>query len=411
MTIRIARDGRGHGRGYSAGMAADRYVTETAVVAEVVDRARAAGRVALDTEFLWERTYVPKICLTQLAVQDEVFLIDPLGGAGLEPIAELIADDAVVKVMHAPAADLLAFGLQYGARPRRVFDTQLAAGFVGLTATASLDRLLSDALRVRTDHHESFSDWSQRPLSDTQLAYAGDDVRHLEALADELTRRLAQRERTDWAVEELSRRIPDGADVVPDPGEAWRKVQRRSRLKPQQVGVLRELAAWREREARRRDIPASWVMKDATLVELARVQPPSLEAARKVRGIGGNLGERDFNGLRAAITAGRESPPPAPPAQVPASVARRADAASGLAATLLRVRCADHDIASELVATRGDLERYVESVIVGNPEEEALGRGWRADLVGREIADLVAGRVAMSLSAEKPYLVIRRVES
>ena len=146
-----------------------RIVTDAAGVDEVTAAARAAGRCALDTEFLWEKSYAPHLCLVQIAVGDEIWLIDPLAGAPLEPLGALIADPAVQKLMHAPSADLIAFGLHFGSVPANVYDTQVAAGFVGLTASASLDRLLDAVLKVRLDHNETFSDWSRRPLPSNML--------------------------------------------------------------------------------------------------------------------------------------------------------------------------------------------------------------------------------------------------
>ena len=232
--------------------------------------ARAAGRCALDTEFMWEKSYAPQLCLVQVAVGDTIWLVDPLAGAPLEPLGELIADASVQKLMHAPSADLIAFGLHFGSVPANVFDTQVAAGFVGLTASASLDRLLDAVLKVRLNHNETFSDWTRRPLKETQLHYAADDVRYLNQLVEELERRLAERGRRDWAHAEIERRFCTPEAAGGDPERAYRKVQRRGKLSPQAQAVLVDVAAWREQLARRRDQPSGWVMKDPTLVEIAR---------------------------------------------------------------------------------------------------------------------------------------------
>ncbi len=386
----------------------DRYVTSAAEVDEIAARAQAAGRVAIDTEFLWERTYAPQLCLVQLAVGDDVLLVDPLEGAPLEPIAGLIADPAVEVIMHAATADLLAFGLRFGTRPTRVFDTQVAAGFVGLTATASLDRLLHDAIAVRLGHSESLSDWTRRPLSATQREYAGDDVRHLLRLTDDLVSRLDRSGRSAWAADELAHRYPDGESVIADPDEAWRKVQRRGRLRPRQLAILREVASWREREARRRDMPAGWVMKDAALVEVARLAPTTVQLLRKVRGIG-SPGERDAAAVVAAVEKGAAAPPiVVGPAPAP-TAARRVDAAAGLAGALLRARCSEQDIASELVATRVELDTYIEDIVLGVDRANPLSAGWRHEMVGRELIALVEGRVSLSLRADRPFLVISDV--
>ena len=391
----------------AAPTASDVLLTAARDVEALADRVRAAGRMALDTEFLWERTYAPQLCLVQIALPDEVALVDPVAGAPLEPVARLIADPDVEVVMHAPAADLLAFGLHYDVRPTRVVDTQVLAGFVGLTASAGLERLVSAVLKVTLNHHESFSDWRRRPLSPTQAAYAGDDVRHLLDLADRLRARLEAKGRAGWAAAELERRYGPDASLIPDPETAWRKVARRGRLTGRQLAVLRAVAAWREREARRRDLPASWLVKDPTLVELARTAPQTPEAVLRVRGISKGTPTGDVRSMIEAVAEGLEAEPPAQGHVPPAAVQRRVDAASGLAGTLLRVRCADADIAPELVATRSDLDRFLEAVVAGGPlDEQPLGTDWRWTLAGREIVELVEGRVALSLRPRAPYLAI-----
>jgi ribonuclease D len=301
----------------------DRVITDTASVEALAASARAIGWIAIDTEFLWEKTYAPVLCLAQVAIGDDVALIDPLAGASLAPLAAVVADPTVEVLMHAPSADLLAFGLHHDARPSRVVDTQLLAGFVGLTASASLERLLADALKITVSHHESFSDWKRRPLSDSQLEYAGDDVRWLRRLVDEIRRRLEQQGRTGWADAELARRYPDGDDATPNPREAYRKVQRRGRLSPRQMAVLLEVAAWREGEARRRDLPTQWVMKDPTLVEIARLAPTSVDALSHIRGVAG-LKPRDAEVLIAGIEAGRAAEPITGGSAAPPAVQRRA---------------------------------------------------------------------------------------
>jgi len=382
-------------------------VSDAAGVAAAVQAARAAGSCAIDTEFLWEKTYAPQLCLAQLAVGDEIWLIDPLAGAPLDPVAELVADPAVEKLMHAPSADLIAFGLHFGSVPANVFDTQIAAGFVGLTAGAGLERLLDQVLRVRLDHDETFSDWSRRPLTDTQLLYAADDVRHLAALVAELRRRLDERGRTAWAQAEIERRfcVPEAAGA--DPERAWRKVQRRGRLSPTAQAVLIDVAAWRERAARRRDQPAAWVVKDPTLVEIARAAPQSAEQLRRIRGLGKGLNERDTAELLAAVEGGLGRTPPPKEASVPQRVARRVETVATLAVPMARIRCLDQDLAPELVATRADLDRFLEAVVVGEGADELpLGQGWRRELLGDDLIRLASGEVALSLNREAPYLRI-----
>ena len=382
-------------------------LTAPADVRALADQARAEGRVALDTEFLWERTYTPVPCLVQVATAERLAVVDPLRGGDVTPIVELVADPAVELLMHAPSADLLLFARRFGVRPARVFDVQLLAGFVGLGSSLAYDRLVEAVLRIRLVHNETFSNWSHRPLSETQIAYAADDVRHLHALADALVRQLADRGRTAWARDELERRYGDG-NAAPDPRRAYLKLARRGRLNGRQLAVLREVAAWREQEAQSSDLPVGWVLKDPTLVEIARTMPRDVAAIGRVRGVT-RIAPAALERLAAAVAAGVAADPIEVPREPPRDVARRVAAAAELAAVLLRIRCDEADLAPELVATRGDLERFAEAVVTGGSDGHALASGWRYDLVGAELRELFAGRIAIASRATPPYLdVLRR---
>jgi ribonuclease D len=383
------------------------HLTTPADVTRLADEARAAGRIGLDTEFLWERTYAPVPCLVQVATADRIAIVDPIAGVDIAPIAALVADPSVEVLMHAPAADLVLFARRFGIRPTRIFDVQVVAGFVGLGTSLAYDRLVERVLRIRLVHNETFSNWVKRPLSPTQIAYAADDVRHLHAVADALARDVAARGRSAWVADELARRYGPGVPAA-DPRQAYLKLSRRGRLSGRQLALLREIAAWREAEAQAGDLPVGWILKDPTLVEIARTMPRDTESIGHVRGASGLSGAARAR-LVDAIEAGLAAQPIEPPREPPRELARRVAAASELAAVLLRAGCDASDIASELVATRGDLERYVELVLAGGAEEHPLATGWRAELVGRELRDLVEGRIALASLAKPPYLdVIRR---
>jgi len=380
------------------------HLSSTADVERFAAEARAAGRLALDTEFLWERTYAPVPCLVQVATADRIAVIDPIAGGDVAPIAALMADPAVEVLMHAPAADLLLFARRYQVRPIRIFDVQLVAGFLGLGTSLAYDRLVERVLHVRLVHNETFSNWVKRPLSATQIEYAADDVRHLHAIADALHADLAKRGRTAWAEDELARRYGAGVSA-PDPRQAYLKLPRRGRLSGRQLAVLREVAAWREAEAETSDLPVGWVLKDPTLIEMGRTMPRDVTAIGNVRGASGLSGAARTR-LAAAIATGMEAEPLEPPREVPRELARRVAAASELAGVLLRVRCDAADIASELVATRTDLERFVELIVTNDDTPHPLAEGWRHQLVGSELRDLIGGRIALASLPKPPFLAI-----
>jgi ribonuclease D len=379
----------------------------TAEVQALADEARSEGRLAVDTEFLWERTYAPIPCLVQVATASRLAVIDPLEGGDIGPIAQLVGDPAVELLMHAPSGDLVLFARRFGVRPVRVFDVQLVAGFVGLGYSSAYDRLVHRILRIHLVHNETFSNWTKRPLSPTQIAYAADDVRHLHAIADALASQVETRGRTAWVRDELDRRYGE-AVAAPDPRRAYLKVTRRGRLTGRQLAVLREVAAWREREAAKSDLPVGWVLKDPTAIEIARTMPRDAAAISRVRGVG-RMSASALQRLIEAITAGIECDPIKLPPEPSQAVLRRVAAATDLASVLMRVRCDEADLAPELVATRPELERFVEGLVVGDLEAHPMADGWRDDLVGAEVRELVEGRIAIAVHDRAPFIeIIRR---
>ena len=378
------------------------HLRDPAGVAAFAADARSEGRLALDTEFVWERTYSPVPCLLQLATAERLAVLDPLEDVDVGPIAELVGDPAVQLVMHAPAGDLLLFATRYGVRATNVFDTQLAAGFVGYGISMAYDRLVERALSVTLTHNETFSDWSRRPLTEAQIAYAADDVRYLFALADALVKQLEDMGRRPWAEDEIARRYGAAATIEPDPQRAYLKVARRGRLSGRQLSALRAVAAWREEEARSRDLPPGWVLKDPSVVEVARRNPADAAALGRLRGLG-NLSASASQRLLEALARAADAEPPAAARELPPGLARRVAAASALGAVLVRARCEGARIAPELVATRAELESFVEAMASGQ-DGHALLTGWRRDLVGAELKELVQGNVALALDPQAPYV-------
>jgi len=378
-------------------------ITDSGALAGLLADARSAGRCALDTEFVWERTYAPVLCLVQIATPSRLAVVDPLRGAPLEPVAELMSDRGVVKAMHAAGADLTAFALHFGAPAASVFDTQLAAGFAGYGGSLSLERLLDQVVHVRLKHAEGFTDWSKRPLTEAQVAYAADDVRHLLDAMDALERRLGDQGRDRWAHEEMTRRY-DGALLIQDPDEAWRRVAGRGKLRGEQLSALVAVAAWREREARRRDIPTSWLVRDATLVELARRRPQTAADAADVRGLQIKRGPQLDDLLRVLGQA--HGPPPERSVELSSEMRDRIRVVLPLASSVLQAACAEAGIASELVATRDDLESLIRIVGEGGDDHPLLS-GWRREVAGERLLRLLRGEVALRVVDGPPHVAGR----
>ncbi|HMM48925.1 MAG TPA: HRDC domain-containing protein [Miltoncostaeaceae bacterium] len=380
-------------------------IGDAAGVAALAERARSAGRMALDFEFLWERTYAPLPCLAQVNIDGEIALVDPLAGAPLEPIADLVSDPQVTVVMHAPSADLTLLALACTVSPRALVDVQTVAGFVGLGAGQGLAALLERVLRVSLDKGERYTDWSRRPLSAGQSDYAAADVAHLLQLADELSGRVEGLGRAAWVAEEHERRFGAHAQFITPPDEAWRKVKGQGKLNPTQRAVLAAVAAWREREARRLDRPTAWLLPDRTLIELARRQPTTRRALQSERGMPERLGGQEADALLQAIATAQKGEPIHLPAGAPPELQQRADAIAPLASALLAARAEAADIAPTLVATRDEISRYLIATMRETPDGLLLASGWRHEIAGAALGDLVHGRLAVAAQPRRPYLI------
>jgi ribonuclease D len=379
-------------------------IRDAAGVAEVVDLARSEGRAALDFEFLWERTYAPLACLAQVATRDAVHLIDPIEGAPLGPLAELVSDPDVTVVMHAPSSDLALLELAHGATPANLRDVQITAGFVGMGAGQGLQTLLERGLGVRLDKGERYTDWSRRPLSRRQLEYGAADVEHLMALCDELDRRAAERGRESWVAEEHERRYGPRARFTQDPDEAWRRVKGQGRLSPSDRAVLKSLAAWREREALRQNRPVAWLVPDRTLIEVARRRPADREALSGERGLPDRLRTQEAEGILAAIREGEAAEPITQPPAPGRELQQRLDVLGPLAAVLVTARAAAVDLAPTFLATRDEIQAFLTATIAGEENGQPLASGWRAELAGDALRELAAGRLALAADPRRPYL-------
>jgi ribonuclease D len=356
-------------------------------------RAREEGRIGIDTEFMPEGRYRPLLCLVQVCVADEVTVLDPLRNQldDPAPLAAVLADPAVEVVLHAGRQDVAILRRAWNTSFANVFDTQIAAGFAGFSAQAGYTGLLHDVLKIRLAKSASFTRWDARPLTPEQLRYAREDVEHLLPLTDELQRRLRGRDRLDWAREECVAIAEATDERVPE--DAWRRLPRISGLDPRSRAVARELAAWRERTAAAEDRPLGSVLRDPTLVELAKRSPSSTRDLGQIRGAGPDLVRRRARDILAAVERGRA----APPIRLDEADRLATDAVDGptiaLAEALVRARAQEAGLAYELIAARADLAPIVVAARRSLPEPDVRTlRGWRRELVGAELLELLAGR-------------------
>jgi ribonuclease D len=375
--------------------------------ARLAQLAREEGRLGLDTEFMPEGRYKPLLCLVQIAAGGEIGVLDPLEGLDPAPLAEVLADPAVEVVLHAGRQDVAILRREWGTEVANVFDTQVAAGFAGFSAQAGYNGLLHDVLRVRLPKTASFTRWDARPLTEEQLRYARGDVEHLLALADEIAARLRDRGRLEWAREEC-RAIAEATDER-DPEEMWRRLPRVTGLDPRGRAIARELAAWRERTAAREDRPVGSVLRDPTVVELAKRHPAGRRDLAQIRGVNPDVIRRRGPEILAAIERGRA----AEPVRLDDGERFATESADGpviaLAESLVRSRAQEAGLAYELIAARADLAPVVVAARrgVAEPDVRTL-RGWRRELVGAELLELLAGRRSLGVGADGRVRVSER---
>jgi ribonuclease D len=369
------------------------YITDTQSLEDLVRRLRQAPVVGIDTEFMREKTYFAKLCLIQLASDDMAAIVDPLVCKDLSPLAELFEDTAVIKVLHAGGQDLEIFFRECDTTLSPVFDTQVAATLTGYPQQIGYGPLVSEVTGVKLDKGDSYTDWSRRPLSATQVEYALNDVRYLPEVYRDLHGKLEAAGRTDWLQADFDR-LADPATYEILPEEQWRRVKRVSSLNRRQLALAREIAAWREREAIRRDIPKRWVLGDEGVVEIARRAPADPAELAAIRGVPDKIGQSATGGLLQAVVRGNAVPED----ELPSLKKKRRpavdiDGAVDLMVALVRLRAHEHGVAMPLLASREDLERLAS----GDRDGAAMLEGWRRELVGNELVELLDGAVTLSL--------------
>lgn len=360
-------------------------------LAEFIGRIRGSDVLAVDAEFMRERTYYPRLCLLQLATDEEAVAVDALSAADLGLLAPVMLDPHVTKVFHAGTQDIEILHRVLGTPPAPVFDTQVAATLAGFGSQVSYQDLVSSVLGVRLDKGQRFTDWSARPLSEAQVGYALDDVRHLPRLYREMRARLERAGRLGWLAEEFER-MADPATYEVDPGEQFKRVKRAASLKGQQLAVLREVAAWREREAQKRDVPKRWLAADETLVEIARRAPRSQDELTGIRGMSDQVLRRHGRDILAAVERGLAVPRhewPLLPAKARTDV--KAEVVD-LMAAVVRVRAREHGVAPALLASRDDLEAFAQG-----DAKSSLASGWRHAMVGADLEGLLRGEVVLGV--------------
>ncbi len=383
--------------------------TSEALVA-LCDDLRKAGRFALDTEFVGERTYLPRLCLVQIATTEFIALIDTLAVGAMDPLWDLVVDPSIEKVLHAAREDLrLAYFGAARRLPSGIYDTQIAAGLVGLPSyPLSYARLAEAVMGVKLNKAETRSEWDRRPLSPAQFEYARDDVRYLLPIADKLNRVLERLGRGDWLREEMGR-FSEARTFEVAPDEAYLRLRNARGFGSRPTALLRAVAAWREREAEARDVPVRSLLRDEVVIELAQRPPRRLTDFRRIRGFPEmedvTLGTPILDALNEARALTDEQLPPPLSSGGPEETPRErvlGDLLYGFGAAL----CLDRNLAPELVLTKSDA-----LALARGQAGSTLREGWRGQAVGNDLARIASGSASARLSVTTDALQVNLEET
>lgn len=366
-------------------------ISTTSELSELCARLAAEPFITIDTEFIRERTYYPQLCLIQVAGADEAVAIDPLAkGLDLAPLYTLLQNTDVLKVFHACSQDMEIFYYATGTLPTPVFDTQVAAMVCGYGESVGYETLVNKLLNQTLDKSSRFTDWARRPLTDKQMAYALSDVIHLRDIYAKLHAELDATGRMGWIAEEM-RDLSAVARYAIDPDTMWMRLRHRSRA-PKFLGLLRAIAAWRERVAQEKNMPRMRVLKDDVILEIAAQAPTTLEELKQVRGITHMVSARRLPTLLAAMTAVYDLPvADLPTLPAPRHMPPGRDGIMELLRVLLKIKAESDGVAQKLIADRDDLERFV----CGETDVPFL-HGWRYDMFGKHAEALCAGTLALT---------------
>lgn len=366
-------------------------ITRSSDLESLAAHLREHGWFALDTEFIREKTYWPKLCLIQVATPLRLACIDPLACDSLEPLLDVLDDRSVTKVLHAAEQDLETFHHLSCRMPQPLFDTQIAAPLLGHPEQAGYARLVEAVLGVKLAKGHARTDWTERPLPADALAYAADDVRYLVPLYEALHAGLAERGRLEWLADDF-RALTDPARFERPPADAWQRLKGFERLPPAGRAVAAALAEWRERTAREQDRPRGHILRDDALMDIARTLPADRRALDRLRSLRDNVAARHGERLLELVAEARERPAPAVDMTTRngPNLDTAGEALADALSALVRLRAAEEDLNPNSIATRRELAR----IVAGESVPTVLA-GWRGWLIGAEIEAFLAGKLVL----------------
>ncbi|MDD5632750.1 MAG: ribonuclease D, partial [Methylococcales bacterium] len=368
-------------------MTSIQYINTPDHLAKLCVQIKKESWLALDTEFLREKTYYPKFCLLQIATPEWVACVDPIALPKLDILFEALYNPAIVKVFHSCRQDLEIFHQWTGKLPGPIFDTQVAAPLLGFQDNPGYAMLVSSLLGVNLNKAHTRADWSKRPLSEAQIEYAADDVIYLCQIYQIMVQKLTELGRIDWLKHDFAE-LTNPSLYKMEPENAWFKIKGKNKLTGKQLSIIQALAQWREKTAQSEDRPKSWLLRDELLFDLAKLQPETVEELANVRGINERAVSRYGKELCQLITSAKNrTPAPLNEKDRPAKKTQQQEAILDILTALVRIRAEENSLNPAILASRKDLEE----LLFNDDDECPLLHGWRFTMAGRELVGLLKG--------------------
>jgi ribonuclease D len=377
------------------------YINTPDQLAKLCEQIKKEPWLALDTEFLREKTYYPKFCLLQIATPEWVVCVDPIALPKLDDLFEALYNPTIVKVFHSCRQDLEIFYQLTGKLPAPIFDTQVAAPLLGFQDNPGYAMLVSSLLNINLNKAHTRADWSKRPLTEAEIEYAADDVIYLCQIYQLMVQKLTALGRIDWLKHDFAE-LENPALYVVAPEKAWFKIKGKNKLTGKQLSIIQTLAQWREKTAQSEDRPKSWLLRDELLFDLAKLQPETVVELANVRGINERAVNRYGKELCQLITAAKNRAPlPLHDKDRPAKKTQQQEAILDILTALVRIRAEENALNPSILATRKDLE-----VLLFNDDDDCpLLHGWRYTMAGRELVGLLKGELLLGIESERLAII------
>ncbi len=377
------------------------YINTPDQLAKLCEQIKKEPWLALDTEFLREKTYYPKFCLLQIATPQWVVCIDPIALPKLDELFDAIYNPAIVKVFHSCRQDLEIFYQLTGKLPSPIFDTQVAAPLLGFQDNPGYAMLVSSLLSINLNKAHTRADWSKRPLTEAQIEYAADDVIYLCQIYQIMVQKLTELGRIDWLKQDFAE-LENPALYTVAPEQAWFKIKGKNKLTGKQLSIIQTLAQWREKTAQSEDRPKSWLLRDELLFDMAKLQPETVEELANVRGINERAVNRYGQELCQLITTAKNRAPlPLNEKDRPTKKNQQQEAILDILTALVRIRAEENSLNPTILASRKDLE-----VLLFNDDDECpILHGWRFTMAGRELIGLLKGKLLLGIESEKLVII------